>query len=149
MVWRAGPATHDVTDATYVEETVTLTGKGRRPLSPVHVIGRRPVGTDDIKISWKRRTRRGGDSWEPFEVALGEDTEGYELDILNGTIVARTLTTSTPAVIYTSAQQTADFGSPIAFPDVLSVKVHQVSASFGRGIGAAATLFFPLPVETG
>jgi hypothetical protein len=42
IVWRAGPANRDVADASFVEETVTMTGKGRRPLSPVHVAGRRP-----------------------------------------------------------------------------------------------------------
>jgi hypothetical protein len=63
LTWRAGPASPDVADASFVEETVTLTGKGRRPLSPVHVAGHRPAGTEDIALSWIRRTRTGGDSW--------------------------------------------------------------------------------------
>jgi hypothetical protein len=147
LVWRAGPAGRDVADASFAEETVTMTGKSRRPLSPVHVAGRRPDGSDDITIMWKRRTRSGGDSWEQTEVPLAEETESYEVDILDGAVVKRTLTAASPSVTYTSAQQTTDFGAPIAWPSTLAIKVYQLSAIFGRGTPAEATLFFPLPVE--
>lgn len=63
IVWRAGPASRDVADTSYVEETVTIAGKGRRPLSPVHVTGRRPAGSNDIRLTWKRRCRIGGEAW--------------------------------------------------------------------------------------
>jgi hypothetical protein len=62
LTWRAGPASSDVPDASFVEETVTPTRKGQRPLSPVHVSARRPEGTEDIALRWTRRTRTGGDS---------------------------------------------------------------------------------------
>ena len=39
------------------------------------------------------------------------------------------------------------FGAPIAHPDTLSVNVYQLSTTYGRGMPAEATLFFPLPVE--
>jgi hypothetical protein len=146
-VWRAGPASRDVADASFVEETVTLTGKGRRPLSPVHVSGRRPTGTDDIKLTWKRRTRSGGDGWSQVEVPLAEANEAYEVEVLDGAAVKRTLSAAGPNVTYTSAQQTTDFGAPIAWPSTLVVKVYQLSATFGRGSPADATLYFPLPVE--
>jgi hypothetical protein len=147
IVWRAGPANRDVADTSFVEETVTMTGKGRRPLSPVHVAGRQPSGSDDIKLSWTRRTRIGGDGWSQVDVPLAEATEGYEVEILDGATTLRTLAAASPSVTYTSAQQTADFGAPIAWPSTLAVRVYQLSTTYGRGMPAEATLFFPLPVE--
>jgi hypothetical protein len=146
-VWRVGPANRDAVDSSYVEETVTMTGKGRRPLSPVHVSGRRLNGTGDIKITWLRRTRIGGDGWSQVEVPVAEDTESYEVEVLDGAEIKRTFAASSPSVIYTGAQQTVDFAAPIAFPDTLSLRIYQLSASYGRGTAEEATLYFPLPVE--
>jgi hypothetical protein len=84
-----------------------------------------------------RRTRIGGDSWETPEVPLGEDVESYEVDVLDGASVVRTLASTTPTVTYTSGEQTADFGSPQASYDV---RVYQISASYGRGTPRAATV---------
>ncbi|MEX2482540.1 MAG: phage tail protein, partial [Gammaproteobacteria bacterium] len=147
IVWRAGPASRDVADASFVEKTVTMTGKARRPLSPVHVAGRRPSGSDEIKLVWTRRTRIGGDSWGQVDVPLAEASEAYEVEILDGTMVKRTLSAAGPGVTYTAAQQTTDFGAPIAWPNTLELRIHQLSATFGRGTPAEVTLFFPLPVE--
>jgi hypothetical protein len=99
------------------------------------VRGRRDAG--DLHLSWIRRTRVGGDSWETVDVPLGEDTENYALDILDGDTVVRTLTASSPAAIYTVAEQAADFGTP---PPAIAVRVYQLSASYGRGSPAAATV---------
>jgi len=99
-----------------------------RPLSPVHVTGEQVTG--GLEIRWVRRTRLGGDSWEQADVPLGEDLERYEVDILDGADVVRTLTADTPSVTYTSAQQTTDFGSPQAS---YAVRVYQLGAAYGRG----------------
>ena len=61
---------------------------------------------------------------------LGEDAERYEVDILDGGDVVRTLAATTPSVTYTTAQQTTDFGSP---QPGYAVRIYQLSASFGRG----------------
>ncbi len=84
-----------------------------------------------------RRTRIGGDSWELTEVPLGEDAELYEVDVLAGAIVKRTISTATASALYTSAQQIADFGSVQA---AVSLKVYQISSVFGRGAARAVTL---------
>jgi hypothetical protein len=131
--WRYGPANRDLGDAGYVERVHAFRGLGRRPLSPVHVHGRRSGG--DLLIEWIRRTRIGGDSWDAVEVPLGEDVERYEVDILDGTTVVRTLSSSSPTVTYTAAEQTTDFGSP---QSSLSIRVHQLGAAWGRGAPAAA-----------
>ena len=87
--WRCGPANRDIGHASYLETTHVFSGVGLRPLSPAHVRGLRSAG--DLAISWVRRTRLGGDSWDAAEVPLGEETERYEVDILDGTTVKRTL----------------------------------------------------------
>lgn len=147
--WRVGPANRSVDHHSYADHYITMTGKGRRPLSPVHVAGLRPSGTNDIKIVWKRRTRIGGDSWEQTEVPLAEETEAYEIEILSnsGGSVKRMLKAVTPEVTYTETQQITDFGATISFPGSLVVRVFQLSATYGRSVADESTLYFPLPVE--
>lgn len=131
--WRVGPGNRDIGDASYVAVEHTFQGLGLKPLSPVHVRSERAGG--DVTISWVRRTRVGGDSWEAPEVPLGEDAERYEIDILDGAEVKRTLTSTTASIVYTAAEQAVDFGSPQPSYDV---RVHQMSATYGRGTPRAA-----------
>jgi hypothetical protein len=133
--WRIGPASRDIGDASYVAAEHTFEGLGLRPLSPVHVRAQRTGG--DVAISWIRRTRVGGDVWEAPEVPFGEDAESYEVHILDGGIVKRTLQSATPSVTYTAAEQVADFG---AEQPACDVRVYQLSASYGRGSPRAATV---------
>jgi hypothetical protein len=105
-----------------------------RPLSPVHLKARR--GVDGITLSWIRRTRTGGDSWG-VDVPLGEEREVYEVDILSGATVVRTLSSAVPSVAYSAADELADFGAPQAS---LSVAVYQISTTIGRGTPAQAIL---------
>jgi hypothetical protein len=88
-------------------------------------------------MSWIRRTRFGGAWADGADVPLNEESERYEIDILNGANVVRTMAATSPTVTYTAAEQTADFGSPQ--PSV-ALKVYQISATVGRGWPAAATL---------
>lgn len=133
--WRCGPGNRDIGDASYVTSPFTFRGLGRRPFSPAHVRGVRAGG--DISISWLRRTRAGGDSWEVSEVPLGEESETYEVEILSGAMVKRTISSTAPTIVYSSAQQTADFGSP---QSSLSVRVYQTNTLFGRSPPRAAII---------
>ena len=133
--WRFGPASRDLGHESYVGRTQSIRGVGRRPLTPVHIKGVR-TGSD-LAISWIRRTRTGGDSWDAVEVPLGEDIERYEVDIVSGVNVVRTLTSSTTDATYTAAQQTADLGSP---KPAIAVRVYQLSTLWGRGAPAEAIL---------
>ena len=132
--WRFGPADRDLGEESYASRAHTFSGVGRRPLSPVHVRGARSSG-GDLTVSWIRRTRRGGDAWETLEVPLGEESERYEIDIVSGATVVRTLSSTEPVAVYTLAQQIADFGAAQAG---VAVRVHQVSSAWGRGSPAAA-----------
>lgn len=106
-----------------------------RPYAPVHL--RAVRGGSGIVLSFVRRTRHDGDSWEAEEVPLGEAAERYEVDILDGTTVKRVLQTTVAQVLYPSADEIADFGAPLT---AVTMRVAQMSAVVGRGYPAEATL---------
>ena len=134
--WRFGPANRDLGHPAYVQEQHAYRGVGLRPLSPVHLRGKR-TATGDLVLTWIRRTRIGGDSWEASEVPLAEDTELYEIDILDGDSVKRTLSATEPTITYSAAQQANDFG---ALPPVLAVRAYQISSVWGRGAPCTAVV---------
>jgi hypothetical protein len=105
-----------------------------RPLAPVHLKAKRTG--DGITLSWIRRTRVDGDTWVG-EVPLGEDREQYAVEILSGADVVRTLSVTTPIVLYPAADELADFG---VTQTSLTVRVAQLSATVGAGFAATATL---------
>lgn len=112
------------------------TAVGLKPYAPVHVFGNRQAN-NDWAIRWTRRTRVDGTWRDNVDAALGEASESYEIDILQGVTIKRTLTSATPAVTYTSAQQVTDFGSN---QTSITFKVYQLSATVGRGFPATRTL---------
>ncbi len=134
--WRYGPSPAPIDNFAYVTTQKAFTGRGLKPFSPVHVKGIRD-GADDLTISWIRRTRVNGDAWEPSSVPLNEPSEAYEVDVLDGQAVVRTLTASGPSVVYTAADQVSDFGSAQGSVDVV---VYQMSDVVGRGTGRVATV---------
>jgi len=131
----AGPASRDPADASYLSFTLTPSGLGLRPLRPVHVSARQTGG--DIEITWIRRSRIGADSWQGIDIPLGEDSEAYVLEILNGANVARQVEVTSPAYLYSAADRMADFGTPL--PATLHVRVAQSSATYGPGSFAEKT----------
>lgn len=114
------------------DRAFTYTGVNLECLSPIALTGNRHPSTNDWTLAWTRRSRFAG--WRDYvDAPLGEATESYEVDIFSSgtyTTLKRTLTSSTPTVAYTSAQQVTDFGSNQA---TLYVKIYQLSATVGRG----------------
>ena len=88
-------------------------------------------------MRWIRQTRAGGDNWDQVDVPLGETAERYEVDILDGPTVIRTLSVTEQLADYSAAQQIADFG---VLSSAVSVRIHQVSPTVGRGAAASATV---------
>jgi hypothetical protein len=113
----------------------TYTGVNLETYSGAHPVGSRSA--NDLTISWKRRTRVVGAWRDNVDASLGETTEAYEVDIMQGVAVKRTLTATTPTVLYTSAMQVTDFGSNQAS---VAVKIYQLSSVVGRGYPLEATL---------
>jgi hypothetical protein len=57
-------------------------------------------------------------------------------------VVKRTLTSSTTSVLYTAAQQTADWGALLGPGQTLAIRIYQLSALVGRGAPKIVTLTF-------
>jgi hypothetical protein len=143
--WRFGPASKPVADRSSRQLGFTPEGVGLRPFSVGHV--RQPWRTartpGDLVIAWTRRSRAlAADSWTAAEVPLAEEREAYEVEVLDGTAMLRTLATSTTSVTYTAAQQFADLGALLGPGDVLDLRIFQLSAFVGRGAPASVTLQF-------
>ncbi|SFC01257.1 baseplate multidomain protein megatron [Tropicimonas isoalkanivorans] len=143
--WRIGPASRSVSDETYVAQSFTPQGVGVRPFSVAHVQQpwRKPRTPGDLTIRWTRRSRAlAADNWGGLEVPLGEELEAYEVEILDGATVKRVLSTATTSAVYTVAQQTADWGTPLGPGDTLDIRIFQLSALVARGAPKTVTLTF-------
>lgn len=117
------------------DETFTGNGVALRPFSGAQLES--SWSGDDLIITWQRRDRLGQElQFVPLQ--MSEASELYEVDIYDGPSVVRTLVAFSPSVTYTSAQQTADFGSPV--PGTFAVKVYQMSAVVGRGYELGGTV---------
>jgi hypothetical protein len=143
--WRIGPAARAVSDASYAALAFTPAGRGLVPFAPVHVAQpwRTARSPGDLTIRWTRRSRAlVADAWEQVEVPLAEDLESYDVQILDGAVVKRTLTSTTTSVLYSAAQQTADWGAPFSPGQTLAIRIYQLSNRLGRGDPATVTLQF-------
>jgi hypothetical protein len=128
-----------LTSGTYDSLTVAL--RAFMPLSPEHIRGDRDV-SDNLTITWMRRTRIDGDgAWMSGQATpLGEETESYEIDILgpdSSGVVKRTITATSETASYTAAQQTEDGYTP---GDDVDLIIYQISARVGRGYGREETV---------
>lgn len=107
----------------------TYRGVNLETYSPTHGSGSRD-GSGNLIVNWIRRTRVGGEWRSLVDASLGETIEAYEVDVINGSTVVRTISTTTQSASYTADQQTTDFGSPQAS---VTVRIYQLSSVVGRG----------------
>ena len=143
--WRIGPASRPVSDETYVAQAFTPEGMGLRPFSVAHVEQpwRRPRTPGDLTIRWTRRSRAlSADNWGAVEVPLIEEVEVYEVEILDGAAIKRTLTTFTTSAVYDAAHQAADWGALLGPGDTLDIRIFQLSTLIGRGAPKTVTLIY-------
>lgn len=131
--YRIGPAGRSYDDPSYQHQVQAFAGIGLKPYAPAH-LSATDVGPD-LELSWIRRTRIDGDSWESVEVPLGEESESYLIRVLQGTTVIRQEMVSAPAWTYTAAMRSAD-----AISGIYRVEVAQISARFGAGYAARLDL---------
>jgi len=132
--YRIGSARRSYDDPSYVHLVAAFDGNGLRPYSPVHLHQSGALG-GDVAISWIRRTRIEGDSWDLSEVPLGEEVEQYRIQVLRGVTLLGDYTVSNPVWSYSTAQQIAD---GVIVGD--RVEVAQVSARYGAGLSGQVTL---------
>ncbi len=125
--YRIGPSSRGYDDPSYMHLEQSFAGVGLRPYAPVHLRAR--VSTDGtVAVTWVRRTRSDGDSWESAEVPLGEDEERYSIFVRIGGAVRRSASVTTPLFTYTAAMRAED-GADGPF----TVEVAQVSVQYGQG----------------
>lgn len=118
-------------------QSFTNSGEAKRPFSVVHVAGTRD-GSNNLTITWIRRTRLYTPELGGGPVPLGEETEAYEIDVLIGSgSPALTLTATSETVTLTAAEQTSVGITP---GDPVSVEIFQLSTIRGRGHGQLATI---------
>lgn len=133
--FRISPVNSDYADPAAISFTATAEPAALLPLAPVGARARRE--TTGIALSWIRRSRRGGDSWDLAEIPLGEDSEAYTVEIMSGLTVKRTLQATQPALVYGAAEELSDFGAPQAS---LSLRIRQMSRAAGAGHALSATV---------
>jgi hypothetical protein len=133
--WKCGPAKLDPAHPFYASSALAATSRSLRCLAPAHLTGWR--SGDDVVFRWIRRTRSDGDSWDVVDVPLGEESESYVVEILDGAIVKRAATVATSTFTYTAAQIAADFGT---LPTSFTVRVAQVSPVVGAGTFTQRTI---------
>ncbi|HBV55894.1 MAG TPA: hypothetical protein DEF12_12800 [Rhodobacteraceae bacterium] len=131
--YRIGPARRAIDDPTYVAQAHAFRGQGLRPLSPVHL--RLTPSSAGHDLTWIRRTRIDGDTWDGFDVPLGEENELYRVRVRNGSTILREAITSEPRWSYTTADRTTD-----APPIGAELEVTQISARYGAGASARLSL---------
>lgn len=129
-----GPNGVNTSDSRYTNVELTPRGVALRPYSPVQ-LETKFATNGDITLSWIRRTRFGGDSWEISTPPLNEDFEKYEIEILDapfpvGSPVRQFVVDNATNVLYSAADQTTDFGAPQTHVDWVC---YQMSSLYGRG----------------
>ncbi|RYE51762.1 MAG: host specificity protein, partial [Hyphomicrobiales bacterium] len=124
--YRVGSAARGYDDSNVVLRVEAFDGIGLRPYPVAHL--RQTTTSGDVQLTWKRRTRIEGDTWQSTEVPLGEESQAYLLRIIQSAAVVAEYTVAQPAFAYTAAMRATD-GVSGAF----EVSVAQLSASFGPG----------------
>ncbi|MGV6847186.1 MAG: baseplate multidomain protein megatron [Marinibacterium sp.] len=132
--YRIGPARRAYDDPSYTHVVAAFDGVGLRPYAPCHLRALAASG-GGIDLTWIRRTRIDGDSWDLDDVPLGEAREAYRLRILAAGSVLREVTVSTPDWAYAAADLAADL---TAGADAWAVA--QISDTFGPGPFATCPL---------
>lgn len=112
--------------------TVSVGAAAALPLAPVHL---RALRQDDgaIRFDWVRRSRADDGEWGLAEPSQDHAPESWRLRIYDGAVVKRTITGPSTSVLYSTAQQMADFG---AAAPAFTFTVSQVSAVLGAGHAA-------------
>ena len=122
--YRIGRASAGVNNGNVVQQTRSFDGIGLRPYRVAHLRAR-ALG-NDIHVTWTRRTRIDGDSWDGVDVPLSETAETYTVKLVKNNLVLREVVTSGPSFTYSADMQLADGAG-------VEISVAQRSDAFGNG----------------
>ncbi|MFN3746810.1 MAG: hypothetical protein ACK4TL_19080, partial [Hyphomicrobiaceae bacterium] len=132
--WRAVSIGTRLEDAPVI--SLAWQARALLPLAPLHARGERNAA-GDLAIRWIRRTRLAAPWVDHVDAPLGEASEAYQIDIMAGPSVKRTIATSVPEAVYCAAAQIADFGS---LQSAVTCRIYQLSERVGRGQALEVTL---------
>ena len=124
--------------------SVDYKGRNVSPFAPAQVTGTRD-SSNNLTISWKRRTRYPVRLLGYNNRPLGEDVEEYQVEILSGGApysVLRTIDATTTSCTYTASQHSSD---SLTAGGAVNLRVYQKSNYTGRG----QTGLWTIPANTG
>lgn len=124
--YRIGVASRGFNDPQVVLKTEAADGIGLRPYPVAHLRHRTEAG--DLLVTWKRRTRIDGDSWQSAEVPLAEESESYRVRILQAAATVAEYTVAQPQFAYSAATRAGD-----GVTGSYQIAVAQLSAVYGPG----------------
>lgn len=110
--------------------TSNLKSNRHKAYSVVHETATKNPSTNDITITWIKRSRYDGEWNDLIDVPETEIDEAYEVDILSDETVIRTLSSNNTSVTYSDTLQNIDFGSDVS---TLNCKIYKLNGDFGRG----------------
>lgn len=112
------------------------TAKTVQPFSPAYIAGTRD-GSNNLTVTWKVRSRSLLRSLTESAFPLYETSMRFEVDIMSGSTVLRTISTTSETCTYSAANQTTDGITP---GNPVTLRVYQLSDTIGRGNVASATV---------
>lgn len=120
-----GPGPYNYTHDSYTTQAFTGNKAGLKPYSPCGFCIDRQADTTWL-LSWKRRTRFNGDSWEQTEVPLNEEFEQYRLKVYEGeTLISTHIINDAQYLSYDwSTYNTSE-------PSLLKIVLQQYGSDYG------------------
>jgi hypothetical protein len=125
--YRIGVASRGFDDPNALLKVEAFAGAGLRPY-PVSHLRVEEDAASNLRVTWKRRTRIDGDTWQSVEVPLGEDLESYLLRVVQGAAVRAEYAVGQAEFVYSPAMRSADLVS-----GAFSFEIAQVSSAYGPG----------------
>ena len=125
--YRIGAAGRGYDDPAVVVKVEAFDGIGLRPYPVAHLNFVKNLA-GDVALSWIRRTRIDGDSWQSPEVPLGEANESYVVRVVQAGLTLREEIVGVPNWGYSAASQATD-----GITGAHRIDVAQVSDRFGAG----------------
>jgi hypothetical protein len=125
--YRFGAIARGIDDPDVILRVEAFDGAGLRPYPVAHLRAQLSA-SGDLAVSWIRRTRIDGDTWQAFEVPLGEEAERYQIRVLQAADLRAEYTLTQPAFLYGAAQRQGDLQ-----PGPYRIEVAQVSTQYGPG----------------
>ena len=119
-------------DVKNLDLSIAITGRGLRPLSPVHLKVIRSQTDDGLQFEWVRRDRLEADSWVDSSVPLSETQERYIVNVRDPQTsqLLRTEEVEQVRWFYSASDQSSDGVDALS---EMTVEIAQISRRVGSG----------------